>query len=222
MIPPQANAAFVAGMEDVLDLYKQPYDPTRPVVNMDEQPVQLVKDIRQPLATRPGRPRRYDHEYERAGTACIFMFTEALHRWREVRVRPQRTAVDWAQELADLLENRYAEAEKVILICDNLNTHTIASFYKAFRPARARRLAERLEIHYTPKHGSWLNIAECELSVLSRHCLRVRTPSIRSLIRKVTPWTQDRNQRQRGVDWQFTTIDARIKLKSLYPHIQLA
>lgn len=209
-------------MEDVLDLYKRPYDPKRPVVNMDEQPVQLVKDIRQPLPTRPGRSRRYDHEYERAGTACIFMFTEALQGWREVRVRPQRTAVDWAREIADLLDNRYAEAETVIVICDNLNTHKIASFYKAFSPAQARRLAERMEIHYTPKHGSWLNIAECELSVLSRHCLRVRTPSIRSLICKVTPWTQDRNKRQRGVDWQFTTVDARIKLKRLYPHIQLS
>jgi len=222
VIPPQANAEFVACMEDVLDLYKQPYDPKHPVVNMDEKPVQLVKDIRQPLPTRPGRPRRCDHEYERAGTACIFMFTEALQGWREVHVRPQRTAVDWAQELADLLDNRYAEAETVIVICDNLNTHKMASFYKAFSPAQARRLAERMEIHYTPKHGSWLNIAECELSVLSRHCLRVRTPSIRSLIRKVTPWTQDRNKRQRGADWQFTTVDARIKLKRLYPHIQLS
>jgi len=220
VIPPEANAEFVACMEDVLDLYKRPYDPKRPVVNRDERPVQLVKDIRQPWPTRPGRPRRYDHEYERAGTACIFMFTEALQGWREVRVRPQRAAVDWAQELADLLENRYAEAEKVTVICDNLNTHKIASFYKAFSPAQARRLAERTEIHYTPKHGSWLNIAECELSVLSRHCLRVRTPSIRSLICKVTPWTQDRNQRQRGVDWQFQIDDARLKLNSLYPKIK--
>lgn len=209
-------------MEDVLDLYRRPYDPKYPVVNMDEQPVQLVKETRQPLPTRPGRPRRYDHEYERAGTACIFLFTEALQGWRDVRVRPQRTAVDWAQELAELLDGRYAEAEKVILVCDNLNTHTIASFYKAFAPAQARRLAKRIEIHYTPKHGSWLNIAECELSVLSRHCLRNRTSGVQSLIRKLRPWARERNHRQRGVDWQFTAEDARIKLKRLYPHVQLS
>jgi len=222
VIPPKANAEFVACMEDVLELYKRPYDPKHPVVNMDEQPVQLVKEIRRPLPARPAQPRRYDHEYERAGTACVFLFTEALQGWRDVHVRRQRTAVDWAQEIGDLLENRYARAEKVILICDNLNTHRIASFYKAFDPAQARRLAERIEIHYTPTHGSWLNIAECELSVLSRHCLRTRTPTIQSLIRKVTPWAEDRNKRQCGVDWQFTTADARTKLKSLYPHIQLS
>jgi hypothetical protein len=222
VIPPKADAEFVACMEDILDLYKRPYDPKRPIVNMDEQPVQLVKEIRQPLPTRPGRARRYDHEYERAGTACIFLFTEALGRWRDVHVRQRRTAVDWAQEIAELLETRYAEAEKVILICDNLNTHRISSFYKAFDPAKARRLAERIEIHYTPNHGSWLNIAECELSVLSRHCLRARTPSIQSLIRKVTLWAEDRNNRQRGVDWQFTTANARIKLKRLYPQIQMS
>jgi hypothetical protein len=202
-------------MEDVLDVYECPYDAKHPVVNMDEQPVQLVKETRQPLETQPGRRRRYDHEYERAGTASVFLFTEALAGWRQVSVRPQRTAVDWAQEVAALLEERYAQAEKVILICDNLNTHTISSFYKAFPPEKARRLAQRLEIHYTPKHGSWLNIAECELSVLTRHCLRNRTPSVAALIRKVTPWARDRNARQRGVDWQFTTRDARIKLKRL-------
>jgi hypothetical protein len=222
VIPPKANAEFVACMEDVLELYKRPYDPKRPVLNMDEQPVQLVKDTRQPLPSQPGRVRRYDHEYERAGTASVFLFTETLRHWRDVRVREQRTAVDWAQEMADVLNNRYAQAEKVIVICDNLNTHTPASFYKAFPPAEARRLAERVELHYTPKHGSWLNIAECELSVLTRQCLGNRTPSVRSLIRKVLPWTRQRNSRQCGVDWQFTTADARIKLKSLYPHIQLS
>jgi len=222
VIAPKADAEFVACMEDVLDIYKRPYDPKRPVLNMDERPVQLVKEIRQPLPGRPGRVRRYDYEYERAGTACLFLFTETLGHWRDVHVRPQRTAVDWAHEMADVLENRYAEAEKVIVICDNLNTHTTASFYKAFPAAKARRLAERIEIHYTPKHGSWLNIAECELSVLSRHCLRNRTPSLRSLTRKISPWTRERNSRQCGVDWQFTTADARTKLKSLYPHIQLS
>jgi hypothetical protein len=209
-------------MEDVLDVYERPYEPKRPVVEMDEQPVQLVKDIRQPLDVQPGYRRRYDYAYERAGTACVFLLTEALQSWRQVSVRPQRTAVDWAQEVAALLESRYASAEKVILICDNLNTHTVASLYKAFPPEKARRLALQLEIHYTPRHGSRLNIAECELSVLTRHCLRHRTPSLAALIGKVTAWTQDRNARQRGGDWQFTTKDARIKLKRLYPQVQLS
>jgi hypothetical protein len=222
VIPPEADAEFVACMEDVLEVYERPYDPNHPVVNMDEQPVQFVKEVRQPLETAPGRPRRYDHEYERAGTASVFLFTEALAGWREVSVRPQRTAVDWAQELAALLDGRYAQAEKVIVICDQLNTHTIGSLYKAFPPEQARRLAQRIEIHYTPKHGSWLNIAECELSVLTRHCLRNRTPSQRSLVHKVTPWARDRNARQRGVDWHFRTKDARIKLKRLYPEVQLS
>jgi hypothetical protein len=222
VIPPEADAEFVACMEDVLDVYERPYDPKCPVVNMDEQPVQLVKEVRRPLEIQPGHPRRYDHEYERAGTSCVFLFTEALASWRQVTARPQRTAIDWAQEVAALLEGRYARAEKVILICDQLNTHTIASLYKAFPAERARRLAQRLEIHYTPKHGSWLNLAECELSVLTRHCLRNRTPSLRALTRKATVWTRDRNARQRGVDWQFTTKDARMKLKRLYPQVQLS
>ena len=222
MIPPEADAEFVACMEDVLDVYERPYDPKVPVVNLDEQPVQLVKETRQPLDVEPGHARRYDHEYERAGTACVFLATEALAGWREVSVRPQRTAVDWAQELAALLEGRYARAEKVIGICDQLNTHTIASLYKAFPPEKARHLAQRLEIHHTPKHGSWLNIAECELSVLTRQCLRTRTGSVAALVRKVMPWARDRNARQRGVHWHFRTKDARIKLKRLYPEVQLS
>jgi len=222
VIPPETDAEFVACMEDVLDVYERPYDPKVPVVNMDEQPVQLVKETRLPLELEPGHVRRYDHEYERAGTACVFLATEALAGWREVHVRPQRTAVDWAQEVAALLEGRYAWAEKVIVICDQLNTHTIASLYKAFPPEKARRLAQRLEIHYTPKHGSWLNIAECELSVLTRQCLRTRTGSVAALVRKVTPWARDRNARQHGVHWHFRTKDARIKLKRLYPEVQLS
>jgi hypothetical protein len=222
VIPPEADAAFVACMEDVLDVYERPYDPHCPVVNMDEQPVQLVQEIRPPLEAEPGQPRRYDHEYERAGTASIFLFTEALGGWRQVSVRPQRTAVDWAQEVAALLEGRYAQVPKVILINDQLNTHTIGSLYKAFPPEKARRLAQRLEIHYTPKHGSWLNIAECELSALTRQCLRNRTASLAALVRKVTPWARDRNAQQGGVDWQFRTKDARIKLKRLYPEVQLS
>jgi len=209
-------------MEDVLELYHRPYDPNIPVVCMDEQPVQLVKETRRPLRARRGRLRRYDYEYERAGTACLFMFTEALGRRRQVSIRPQRTAVDWAYELREVLNGKYASADKVILVCDNLNTHKVASFYEAFTPAEARRLAERLEIHYTPKHGSWLNIAECELSVVTRHCPRERTASIAALRRKVNPWAKERNRRQCGVDWQFTTDNARIKLKRLYPYIQMS
>ena len=209
-------------MEDILDLYQLPYNPDYPVVNMDERPVQLLKETRQPLPGKPGRVRRYDYEYERAGTACVFLFTEALRGWRKVNVRHQRTAIDWAEELRSLLKHRYAQTKKVILICDNLNTHKMASFYKAFSPAEARQLAQRLEIHYTPKHGSWLNIAECALSVMSRQCLANRTGSFAGLLRKIKPWAKERNQRQRGVDWQFTTDKARIKLRSLYPHVQLS
>jgi len=222
VIPPKQSAAFVACMEDVLDVYRRPYDARYPVVCMDEQPAQLVKETRAPWPARPGRPRRVDYEYERAGTACVFLFTETLGGWRRTSVRPRRTAVDWAEEVRLLLEEDYPEAEKVILICDNLNTHTIASFYQAFEPTEARRLAQRVQIHYTPKHGSWLNIAECELSVLARHCLRSRNPNIRTLRGKVTSWQHDRNERQCGVDWHFSTHDARIKLKSLYPQIQMA
>jgi hypothetical protein len=222
VIPPKQNAAFVACMEDVLEVYRRPYDARRPVVCMDEQPVQLVTETRVPQPARPGRPRRVDYEYERAGTACVFLFTEALGGWRRASARPRRTAVDWAEEVRRLLDTDYPEAETVVLVCDNLNTHTPASLYQAFEPVEARRLAARLEIHYTPKHGSWLNLAECELSVLSRHCLRSRTGSLRTLRRKVTAWQRDRNRRQCGVNWHFTTDDARIKLKSLYPKIQMS
>ncbi len=222
MIPPKANAEFVACMEDVLEVYRRPYDGTRPVVNMDERPVQLVKETREPMPARSGRRRRYDYEYERAGTASVFLFTETLRGWRKVTARERRTAVDWAEEVRSLLDEEYPEAEKVILVCDNLNTHKTASFYEAFPADEARRLAERLEIHYTPKHGSWLNVAECELSVLSRQCLGRRTTSMRALRRKVTPWARKRNRRQRGVDWRFTTDDARIKLKRLYPQVQMS
>jgi len=222
VIPPQQNAEFVACMEDVLELYQRPYNPQIPVVCMDEKPVQLVRETRQPWPARPGRRRRYDYEYERAGTACLFMFTETLGGWRQVSVRERRTAIDWAEELREILNHRYAQAEKVILVCDNLNTHKLASFYEAFAPAQARQLAQRLEIHYTPRHGSWLNIAECELSVLTRQCLWERTADSAALRRKVNPWTTERNCRQSGVDWQFTTADARIKLKRLYPHVKLS
>ena len=222
MIPPRQNAEFVACMEDVLELYQRPYNPQIPVVCMDEKPVQLVRETRQPWPARPGRRRRYDYEYERAGTACLFMFTEALGGWRQVSIRERRTAIDWAEELREVLNHKYARAEKVILVCDNLNTHKLASFYEAFAPTQARQLAQRLEIHYTPRHGSWLNIAECELSVLTRQCLWERTADSADLGHKVYPWAKERNRRQRGVDWQFTTADARIKWKRLYPHIKVS
>ncbi|MFW6106688.1 MAG: IS630 family transposase [bacterium] len=221
VIPPNQNAEFVACMEDVLDLYQRPFDSDVPVVCMDECPVQLVKETRIPLPPEPGRLRRFDYEYERAGTAAVFLFTEALAGRRRTTVRPRRTAVDWAQEVRTL-DRSYPHARRIILICDNLNTHNVASFYKAFPPSEARRLAERIEIHYTPKHGSWLNIAECEVSVLSRQCLHGRTPDIQMLSSKVRAWDTDRNNRQCGVDWQFTTEDARIKLKKLYPSLQMS
>lgn len=209
-------------MEDVLEVYRRPFDARSPVVCMDEQPVQLVKETRRPLPAAPGRPRRVDYEYERAGTASVFLLTAPLAGWRRTSVRERRTAVDWAEEMRVLLEEDWPRAERVILVCDNLNTHAIGSFYEAFEPAVARRLVTRLEIHPTPKHGSWLNVAECELSVLSRQCLRGRLGAVGTLRDRVRRWEADRNQRQCGVQWQFTTNDARIKLKRLYPQIQLA
>ncbi len=203
-------------MEDVLAVYCRPYDARFPVINMDEQP---RFRIGAPLAPSPGRPEREDYEYGREGVASIFMFTEALKGWRRVSARERRTAVDWAQEMRHLLERDYPEAEKIILVCDNLNTHKIASFYEAFEPAVARRLVERLDIHPTPKHGSWLNIAECELSVLSAQCLDRRIPDITTLRRETDAWQKQRNTTQKGVDWRFATADARTKLKHLYPII---
>ena len=204
-------------MEDILDLYHRPYDPDTPLVCMDEKPIQLIKETRIPLPVLPGKAARYDYEYERNGTAVNFMFTEPLAGWRKVNVRARKTSVDWACELKELLDVDYPEAEKVRLVCDNLNTHTIASLYQAFEPAEARRLATRLEIHYTPKHGSWLNIAEIELSALTKQCLDARIPDLETLSKETKAWEQTRNESQKTVDWQFTTDDARIKLKRLYP-----
>jgi len=220
-IPPGQSGEFVAHMEDVLELYCLPYNPAVPLVTTDEQPVQLTKEIRNKIAATPGHPERIDYEYERNGTAAIFMFTEPLGSWRRVSVRKRRTSVDWAHEIKQMLDVDFPEAEKVILICDNLNTHKIASLYEAFEPHEARRLVKRLEIHHTPKHGSWLNIAEIELSVLTKQCLDRRIPDMEKLQAETKAWEQDRNARQKGVDWQFTTQDARIKLKRLYPQIQM-
>ena len=220
VIPPETDAEFVAHMEQVLDLYQQPYDPDCPVVCMDEQPVQLVKETRPPVAATKARPRRVDYEYERAGTASVFLFSEPLAGWRQATARARRTKADWAVEVAGLLEGRYAECPKVTLVCDNLNTHTKGAFYEVFEPVRARELVRRLEFCYTPKHGSWLNIAENELSAMTRQCLRERRiGDLETLHGEVSAWSSDINGTQRGVDWQMRVDDARCKLKSVYPKI---
>jgi len=220
VIPPDANAEFAACMEDVLEIYAQPYDAVFPVVCMDEQPVQLTKETRRPIAATMTHPKRVDYEYERAGTACIFMFAEPLSGWRKVNARPRRTKVDWALEMEELLRTRYADAEKVILVCDNLNTHTRGAFYEAFEAKKARELVRRIEFHYTPKHGSWLNIAENELSSMTRQAISGRRiESIEMLRGETSAWADSSNEKQRGIDWQFTVEKARVKLKSLYPNL---
>jgi DDE superfamily endonuclease len=220
VIPPEADAEFVAGMEEVLDTYAAPYDSTHPVLCMDEQPVQLLKETRTPMPATKDHPRRVDYEYERAGTASVFLFCEPLAGWRGVSIRERRTKVDWALETAELLRTRYAEAEKVILVCDNLNTHTKGAFYEAFPPAEARAIVRRLEFRHTPKHGSWLNVAENELSAMTRQCMRGRRfGTIEQLRIETAAWQQRTNDKQRGVDWQFRIDDARTRLKSLYPKL---
>jgi hypothetical protein len=221
VIPPEHNAEFVAGMEDVLEVYRRPYDPQRPVICLDEQPTQLVGETRVPLPAQPGQVSRYDYEYERLGTANHFMIVEPLAGWRKVSVRETKTAIDVAQEIKDVVDGRYPDAEKIVLVWDNYVTHAPASLYKAFPPEEARRLLDRLEIHYTPKHGSWLDMAEIELSVLTQQCLTRRISDIAVLRREVAAWAEHRNASQTGVDWQFTVADARIKLKRLYPQIKV-
>ena len=222
VIPPEADGEFVAAMENVLDVYAKPYDPQVPVLCMDEQPVQLLKETRVPVAATKDHAKRVDYEYERAGTAAIFMFAEPLAGWREVAVRDRRTKVDWAVEMARLLEGRYATCDKVIVACDNLNTHTAGAFYEAFEPVRARALVRRIEFCYTPKHGSWLNVAENELSSMTRQCVKDRRfGDIGTLREETAAWSSDVNATQRGVDWQMKIDDARCKLKSVYPTIKL-
>ena len=208
-------------MEDVLEVYTRPYDAQRPQVCVDETSKQLVAETRMPIPAAPGPPERVDYEYERQGTANLFMVFEPLAGRRQVKVTERRTAVDFAQLLRELIDEQYPQAEKVVLVMDNLNTHKPASLYEAFEPAEARRLLKRLEIHYTPKHGSWLNMAETEFSVLARQCLDRRIPDPTTLIQEVAAWQQQRNAAECRVDWRFTTEDARIKLKRLYPSIQL-
>jgi hypothetical protein len=222
VIPPEADAEFVAGMEQVLDTYAMPYNPSCPVLCMDEQPVQLLKETRVPIPATARHGRRVDYEYERAGTANIFMFTEPLAGWREVSVRTTKTKTDWATEMARLLEGRYAGCKKVILVCDNLNTHTKGAFYEAFEPERARALVRRIEFRHTPKHGSWLNIAENELSSLTRQCVSGRRFGDEdALSRETSAWSSDINSQQRGVDWHMKIDDARSKLIAVYPKIKV-
>ena len=204
-------------MEDVLEVYHRPYNPEIPVVCMDEQPVQLTKETRTPLPIAPGQPERYDYEYERNGTASIFMFCEPKAGVRKATALNQRTMNDWAHQIKQLLDVQYPTATKVVLICDNLNTHKPAALYKTFEPEEARRLLNRLEIHYTPKHGSWLNMAEIELAVLTKQCLNRRIPDLQTIQSEIKEWNINRDNEQRKINWQFTTVDARIKLKRLYP-----
>ena len=207
-------------MEDVLDVYKRPYDPRFPQVCMDEASKQLLRDTRDALPIEPGKPERQDYEYEREGVANLFLFCEPLVGKRWVEVTEHRTKVDWAQQIKELVDVRYPQAERIALVCDNLNTHTPASLYEAYEPGEAKRLADKLEIHYTPKHGSWLNIAEIELSVLSRQCLDSRVPDFETLQAEVQAWHQRRNAKGGKINWRFTTELARIKLRRLYPSFQ--
>jgi hypothetical protein len=222
VIPPKSDAEFIASMEEILDTYEEPYDADHPVLCMDEQPVQLHKETRKPIPATKNHARRVDYEYERRGTACVFMFTEPLSGWRQATARPRRTKVDWALEMASLLDRRYKKVQKVSLVSDNLNTHTKGAFYEVFSPAKARAYVKRIDFRYTPKHGSWLNIAENELSSMTRQCVSGRRfESIKTLQTEMKHWSAHSNKKQRGVDWHFKVKDARKKLKSLYPKIKI-
>lgn len=221
VIPPENDAEFVACLEEVLETYERPYDAEQPVICMDEQPVQLLKETKQPIPATPEHPQRVDYEYERNGTASIFMFTEPLSGFRQATARRQRTKVDWAQEVARLLDTRYAHCKRVTLVLDNLNTHTKGAFYEVFEPAVARAYVKRIEFVYTPKHGSWLNVAECELSAMTRQCLSGRRiGELDDLNAEISAWSDHVNHKQRGVDWQFQIDEARTKLARLYPQIK--
>ena len=219
MIPPKQDAAFVAALEDVLEVYRRPHDPFRPVVALDEKPVQLTADAREPLPPRPGDVAKVDHEYKREGTVNLFVAFEPLAGWRCYKVTDRRTRVDFAHFVRGLLDGRYKYATKVVLVMDNLNTHDTASLYAAFPPAEARRLADRLEIHHTPKRGSWLNVAEVELAALDKR-LPDRLDDAATLARHAAAVEADRNEAGKGCRWRFTTADARIKLAKLYPTVE--
>ena len=221
VIPPEQDAEFVANMEEVLETYSMPYDPDQPLVCMDEQPYQLLLETKVPLPATKEHGERVDYEYERNGTASIFMFAEPLSGFRQATARAQRTKEDWALEVAHLLDTRYADCDKITLVMDNLNTHTKGAFYTVFEPAVARAYIKRIDFVYTPKHGSWLNIAECELSAMSRQCLAGRRIGhLVELRHQIDVWATLTNEKQRSVDWQFQIDDARIKLKHLYPKIK--
>lgn len=207
-------------MEDVLEVYTRPYDSKRPQVCMDELSKQLIGETRTPIPAEPGQPERYDYEYVRNGVANLFMFFEPLSGWRQVTVTERRTMIDWAQAIRDLVDVQYPEADQIVLVMDNLNTHALGSLYEAFPPEEAFRLAQKLEIHYTPKHGSWLNMAESELSILSRQCLNQRIPDPEQLRREVTAWQEERNRAKTSMHWRFQTDEARIRLARLYPSLE--
>jgi transposase len=219
-IPPKVHAAFVAQMEDVLDVYTRPLDPKHPQVCFDESSKQQVKEVRTPVPVAPGEPARYDTEYERNGVSNLFMFFCPLQNWRHVKVTDHRTAADWAKCMRELVDVHFPDAERITVVMDNLNTHTPAALYATFAPEVAKRIWDKLEFHFTPKHGSWLNMAEIELSVLSRQCLDRRIPDQATLDSEVAAWEAERNAMQATVQWRFTTADARIKLKHLYPVIE--
>jgi DDE superfamily endonuclease len=220
-IPPEQDGQFVARMEQVLEVYRRPYDPRRPVVCMDEQPVQLISESRRAVPPSKGQPQRLDYEYVREGTCVVWMFVEPLACWRDVQVTARKTMVEWAAQVRRLVEHpRYGKAEVITLVCDNLNTHDLGSLYEAFAPAEALRLARKLALVHTPKHGSWLNMAEPELAVLTRQALGDRLASQDAVAARALPWSAGRNTKQVGIDWQFRTEEARLKLKRLYPNIK--
>jgi len=221
VIPPEANAEFVCQMEEILELYTLPYDPEYPQVCLDESSKQLISEVKQPIPPELGQVQRYDYEYKREGVCNLFMMFEPLTGWRHVEVTDQRTQIDYAQRIKYLVDERYPQAKKIRLAQDNLNTHVKSSLYKAFSPTEAKRILDKIEFHYTPKHGSWLNMAEIELSVLSRQCLDRRIPNKDLLNQEIAAWEKRRNQLACRMDWRFTTADARIKLKHLYPSINL-
>ena len=217
---PTVSPQFVWRMEDVLDVYAQPLDPKRPIVCFDERPIQLIADTKIPTPVKPGQKKRIDYEYERMGYCNLFIFLEPHQGWRHIEVTDRRTAIDFAYCMKDLVDIYYPDAELIKVVMDNLNTHTPASLYKVFKPQEARRILNKLEFHYTPKHGSWLNMAEIELSILSRQCLNRRIPTQEIIKEEIAAWEKVRNQEKATVSWQFTTENARVKLSKLYPKVK--
>jgi transposase len=220
-IPPKCDAEFVCAMENVLEVYKRPLDPSHPVVCFDEKSKQLVSEVTVPIPAAPGQVECCDYEYVRNGTANLFMLVEPLAGWRHVSVTSQRTKLDFAHQMKQLVDSHYPAATRITLVMDNLNTHRMSGLYEAFSPEEARRLIEKIEVVHTPKHGSWLNMAECELSVLEKQCLGERIGDEPTLRERVSIWNADRNARSKKIDWQFETAGARIKLRRLYPKIQM-